>query len=619
MSARTGHSPTDLLEEAVRHLNAGDWALARGRLQQILSIDPAHAVALYLQGVAELREGHWREAEGLLGRALLAESAPPQVSLHLACALRAQGRVSAALACLAQALTKAPHDAELRCALAQAHEDTGSFDQAVTIYRAVLEVHADHARARLSLAALLSRMARSVEAERLLRDAPLNRFRPMEQAAWSHRMALALKHQRRHSEALCFLERAHRAAPRERQIALDLAVLLQHLRRYDEAIRVLEQLLEQAPLDMEAHLQLNELLYRQGRDDIFLGSYERAAERSPRAAPLLSAKGRLLLKAGRAADALVAFDRALAHDPADAGAMAGRGRALEALGELDAARTAHEASILAQAQDPDSHIDAAAFLLRRQQPDRAKALLLKALARRPADQAALSLLCLCHRALSERGEEAWLAGYEELIACYDLPPPEGYGTMADFNHDLASYLQPLHDDKREHLTQTLRGGTRLHDEVFNNGHALVERLRVRIDHAVAHYIGNLPADARHPFLARRAARFSYVSSWSSRLGDRGFHLNHVHPQGWISSAYYVAVPQACLDERRREGWLKFGEPTADFGSDFPPRRYVQPLPGRLVLFPSYLWHGTVPFASAETRITIAFDVAPTGAPLAAIP
>ena len=33
-------------------------------------------------------------------------------------------------------------------------------------------------------------------------------------------------------------------------------------------------------------------------------------------------------------------------------------------------------------------------------------------------------------------------------------------------------------------------------------------------------------------------------------------------------------------------------------------------PGRLVLFPSYMWHGTIPFHDAQPRTTIAFDVVP---------
>jgi hypothetical protein len=37
---------------------------------------------------------------------------------------------------------------------------------------------------------------------------------------------------------------------------------------------------------------------------------------------------------------------------------------------------------------------------------------------------------------------------------------------------------------------------------------------------------------------------------------------------------------------------------------------LRPVPGRLALFPSYLWHGTVPFSDAEPRLTVAFDMKP---------
>jgi hypothetical protein len=41
------------------------------------------------------------------------------------------------------------------------------------------------------------------------------------------------------------------------------------------------------------------------------------------------------------------------------------------------------------------------------------------------------------------------------------------------------------------------------------------------------------------------------------------------------------------------------------------RRAVQPKIGRLVLFPSYFWHGTVAFRAPQSRTTIAFDAVPT--------
>ena len=101
----------------------------------------------------------------------------------------------------------------------------------------------------------------------------------------------------------------------------------------------------------------------------------------------------------------------------------------------------------------------------------------------------------------------------------------------------------------------------------------------------------------------RPVRFS--GSWSVRLTDAGFHANHFHPEGWLSSAFYLALPESANGQ---EGWLALGEPQADLGLDLPPIRLVEPKPGRLVLFPSTMWHGTVPFPAGE-RLSIAFDVA----------
>ncbi|MFZ4748450.1 MAG: putative 2OG-Fe(II) oxygenase, partial [Sphingomonas sp.] len=55
-------------------------------------------------------------------------------------------------------------------------------------------------------------------------------------------------------------------------------------------------------------------------------------------------------------------------------------------------------------------------------------------------------------------------------------------------------------------------------------------------------------------------------------------------------------------------------PEALLGLDLPPRRVVAPLPGKLVLFPSYFWHGTLPFTSAAPRLTVAFDAVSVDSP-----
>jgi hypothetical protein len=207
-------------------------------------------------------------------------------------------------------------------------------------------------------------------------------------------------------------------------------------------------------------------------------------------------------------------------------------------------------------------------------------------------------------------EEDLLNDYEQFVRVYELAPPEGFDDAESFNAALNAELDRLHLDKRESIEQTLRKGSQTHDDLFGKGHALTELLRARIDEAVTDYIARMKDEAKHPLLARKAANFVYPASWSARLFDCGYHTNHVHPKGWISSAYYVGLPDAVEKSGAEEGWIKFGEPNFDCGLKDAIRLTVQPHVGTLVLFPSYMWHGTIPFSSSQSRTTIAFDVVP---------
>jgi tetratricopeptide (TPR) repeat protein len=360
---------------------------------------------------------------------------------------------------------------------------------------------------------------------------------------------------------------------------------------------------------MESHLHLNELLYRQGQDARFLQSYDEAMRRAPHAALPLTAKGQFLLQARRGAEAKAAFKRALAVEAENDEALVGVARSEEMLGDRTAAQAAHERSVTAHSDSADALVAYAAFLLRGGSTPAALEQAARAVELQPENQAALAILGLCYRAARDK-REYQINNYDAFVQVFDLEPPAGYEDMASFNRDLSCYLDGLQSDVRENFTQTLRGGTRVYDELFYNGHELVDRLCVRIEAAVRRYLATLRVAPDHPFTSRRTGAFTFAGSWSSRIQNAGYHLNHIHPAGWISSAYYVAVPEVSNDPVAKQGWLKFGEPTEDFGSGFPPRLTIQPRPGRLVLFPSYFWHGTVPYQSAQCRTSVAFDVLP---------
>ncbi|MBA2932712.1 hypothetical protein HZF05_01260 [Sphingomonas sp. CGMCC 1.13654] len=196
----------------------------------------------------------------------------------------------------------------------------------------------------------------------------------------------------------------------------------------------------------------------------------------------------------------------------------------------------------------------------------------------------------------------WLEGDPALIGVIDL------ADQLPSLDRLAETLRGLHRSRHQHLDQSVRNGTQTDGALLSRIEPEIRQLRAAIVQAVADYVGRLPEqDPRHPTLrARRDRPARFAGSWSVRLKGAGYHANHFHSAGWLSSALYVALPDR-NDDPADAGFLRLGEPQAELGLDCPPVRSVEPKPGRLVLFPSTMWHGTVPFSAGE-RLTVAFDV-----------
>lgn len=611
-SPQTDARVSALLGMAMQCLTRDTPTEAEAHVDQALTLDPRHPIALFLKGTLESGRARWSEAEVCFRQALATSPGQPLVCLHLAHVLRALRRPREAALLCEEALAADPGNFDLALELAKAQEECGDLAAAETKLRELLARAPTHAQAALNLADILMRCRRNGEAEAVLREslASVPAVSSLElRSEVEHRLAISLKLQRRHREALAHLDAAIAQAADSRAIRKSRAVLLQHLQRFQEAIGVYELLLAEEPLDLETHLHLNELLYRQGQDGLFLHSYDEAMRRAPHSALLRAAKGQFLLQARRWPEARTAFESALALDSENDTALIGLARALESLGDRKGARSMHERSLATHPLHVDALVAYAAYLLRGGAAAPALELASRAVVLQSESQSALALQGLCYRALRDR-REYQLNNYEAFVQVFDLAPPAGYQDMASFNHELSQYLAGVQSDVRENFTQTLRGGTRLFDELFYNGHELIDRLCVRIEGAVRQYIASLRIAPDHPFTSRKSDAYTFTGSWSSRIHTAGYHLNHIHPAGWISSAYYVEVPQVCADPVAKQGWLKFGEPTEDFGSHFAPRFMIQPRPGRLVLFPSYLWHGTTPYNAPEYRTSVAFDVSP---------
>jgi tetratricopeptide (TPR) repeat protein len=600
---QTRSAPSPALPQAAQLLRASRTDEAEQVLSPLLAREPGHAGALHLMALIRLKEERLEEAAGLMTLSLTAEPRQPQGHRILAKILALLDRPAEAVEALRAAIAQMPDMTDAHFELGNRLHELQRLDDAEAAYRRLLFHAPRHAPGKLALGAVLIEAGRAAEAERLLTQALNETDDNALRAALHDNLALAQRNQRKHGAALknFTLLRALEKDPTRADFSR--AETFTEMKRFDEALDVYQEILARDPSHVAAHEALNHLLYCMGRDVPFLAADDGALQ----TAPLRHARAAFLAKAGRHGEALTLYQDLLRENERDKQAASGAASALAALGRHAQAQSLFERARAEHPRDANLAVNMAGMLLRKGDPAHAAAIAECALALEPDHQVALALLGTAWQLMGD--ERAYsLHGYDRLIETFDLEPPPGFASMESFNTELCAYLDEVHPHTREYVNQSLRGGTQTPGRIFGVGHRLVDLLAGPISKAVSRFVAGMPEDAGHPFLRRRRSGFAYADSWSSRLGDCGYHTNHVHPGGWISSCYYAGVPAAVADTRTQAGWLKFGEP--DFEPGPKPQKTVQPRAGMLVLFPSYLWHGTIPFRAPSLRTTIAFDAVP---------
>jgi uncharacterized protein (TIGR02466 family) len=115
----------------------------------------------------------------------------------------------------------------------------------------------------------------------------------------------------------------------------------------------------------------------------------------------------------------------------------------------------------------------------------------------------------------------------------------------------------------------------------------------------------------HFDLGRKKLKLDSV--WINILKPGGVHTAHIHPYSVISGTYYVVVPKG-------SSALKLEDPRLGLMMAAPPKKtsapreaqtfvYLEPKPGAIVLFESWLRHEVPPSQAREDRISISFNYA----------
>ena len=141
--------------------------------------------------------------------------------------------------------------------------------------------------------------------------------------------------------------------------------------------------------------------------------------------------------------------------------------------------------------------------------------------------------------------------------------------------------------------------------VFENPRKTISLLEKIIQQAVDTYYDTFKSES-NLFIKSWPRKYKLVG-WYNRLVKNGHHTSHIHQTGWLSGVIYLKTINLSDND---EGAIEFGL----HGYDLPitdeeyPRKIHRPKRGDIILFPSSLFHRTIPFTTDSERCVIAFDL-----------
>ena len=597
-----------LVSAAAAAHKTGNLALTEQLLIQATESVPGHADALQFLALLAKGKGDLATAEKLMRESLKGDAKQPHVHNNLGNLLFGRGAAEEAAVHYAEAVKLKPDYADALVNLAVAYIKLERRSEAKPLFDKALRFSPNHPGAVVGLTELLEGQGDISGAEAVLRKALSS---APEDVYFNHNLSALLRRAQRFDEALLLAEKAMARAPGRPEPLLNYGNILVGLGRLDEAIECYSRIISLDPANFSAHDNLTDLLWEKGREAEIGRSYAYAKSRQPTNPDVFEQSAQCMLLYDRFDEAEADIMAAAAIRPHSV--VQARLWTLLRLKRKDLEQAVGTAAMGLHAfpNDRELLVRMTEGLLRSGRAEEAVAAARHLQTVEPNGQLAIGYEVAALRQLDDP-RAAEIYDYDKTVRSIELPVPEGYTDIEAFNRRLAEVLNGLHVAIQEPRDQTLQNGTQTRENLFTRPglDPVIYKLGDAVKAATLDFIREMPDGSDHPFFRRKSTDVMWSGSWSVKLRERGFHTDHVHNLGWISGVYYIKTPPCVEDEVNRHGWLKLGAFDQGIGPTLPWQRAIKPRPGLMVLFPSFMWHGTIPITGNDPRMTVAFDIAP---------
>jgi uncharacterized protein (TIGR02466 family) len=448
-----------------------------------------------------------------------------------------------------------------------------------------------------------------------------------------HVLSLALDQQQKYAEAVTSYRTAIQLKSNMPDLYFNLAIALTNINQLEEAEAAYRQAIKLQPSFFEAHGNLGTLLQRQGKLDEAIQSYQTGLRINPQDARGYFNLGTVLRDKGLLDEAVQHYQKAIALFPNYTDAYNNLGETYRDQGNMPDAVLQYQEALARNPQHANANYNMAEFLYlakryaeaipyfeQSQLDDWQERILYclykdsqfdtfrqkrDALIKQAPHTSPFLATLSTHYSINFKEQDPYTFCSNGLAFVYHRAIPE----LAEGSPLLQSLLHDIHHaDIAERKQARLTNGKQSAGNLFKRPEASFRALSALIKRTFAEYRQHF-ASADCALITAFPDTLEFTSSWYVKM-QQGGHLNgHIHEIGWISGAVYLAMPET---EDEREGAFEYGT----HGDEYPqlhtdfPTAYIKPKVGDIVLFPSSLFHRTIPFNAKEERICVAFDLKP---------
>lgn len=549
----------------MQHLGSGELSAAEGLFRQVLHSDPDHPVALHFLGIVAYRAGKADIAVDFIDKALTVKPDYAEAHSNLGAILRALGRFEKATFHYRHALAIKPDFLDASFNLGNLLKDQGKLEEAAATFGKILTLKPDHAEAHNNLGNTLKDLGK--------RDGALT----------SYRQAIASK-------------------PDFTEAHFNLGNELKNLGQLEQAVDCFAKTIGLKPDHAEAHNSLGTVHQDQGKFVDAIAGYRQALALKPEFAEAHNNLGTALKEQGKTDEALAHYQNALDLKPNYPDAHNNLGNVLYDLGQLEAAIECYDlagfASSKAKSLECLYHLQKYETFNRQ----------LRVMA--TADGSNIRVAAISAFAAHQLDQD------NPYPFCTD---PLGFihlGRVGDHTDNSNDFLVALahellaHDAVWEPPGNTTKSGYQTKGNLFASPSPRVAKLEQVVKAELTAYYNRFRATPC--LLMDRWPDEMRLTGWFVRLLQNGHQDVHIHPSGWLSGVIYLDLPKTSVPD---EGSIEFGLRGYDYAllKDGHPTHLHKPQRGEIVLFPSSLFHRTLPFATDGERLSVAFDLLPAGA------